>query len=160
MDPFECTLVLNPSQAPAQEGALFWPAGRLRLVLLFEVLTDTDKIIVRAIDPDVAERSVLVFRVANLLPDQKDRFVQAVGNGREPTQVDPMPASNENRDPAASTPAARKPASSPAGRVSTGEVLADAIVIIDRPGDPQGPKMTYVLQLPGSDAARATGTQG
>jgi hypothetical protein len=32
-------------------------------------------------------------------------------------------------------------------------------VIIDRPGDDPGPKM-YVLQLPSSGAARATGTQG
>jgi hypothetical protein len=157
MDPFECTLVLNPSQAPASDGALFWPAGRSRLVLLFEILTD--KIIVRGIDPDVAEPSVLVFRVASLLLDQKDRFVQAVREGLEPTRVDPLPVSNENRDPVASTPAAHKPGSSLAGKAPRGEVLANAIVIIDRPGDDPGPKM-YVLQLPGSGAARATGTQG
>jgi hypothetical protein len=153
MDPFECTLVLNPSQDPASDGGLFWPAGRSRLVLLFETLTD--KIIVRGIDPDVAEQSVLVFRVANLLFNQKDRFVQAVRDGLEPTLVDPLPVSNENRDPVASTP----PARSLAGKASRAEVLGDAIVIIDRPGDPQGPKL-YVLELPSSGAARATGTQG
>jgi len=151
MDPFECTLVLNPSQAQASDGALFWPAGRSRLVLLFEILTD--KIIVRGIDPDVVEPSVLVFR-ANLLLDQKERFVQAVRDGREPTVVDPLPVSNENRDPVAAAPPARPRA----GKSSRGEVLNDAIVIIDRPGDDPGPKM-YVLQLP-SSGARATGTQG
>src|ERR1043165_6494419 len=114
MDPFECTLVLNPSQAPASDGALFWPAGRSRLVLLFESLTD--KIIVRGIDPDPAEQSVLVFRVANLLFDQKARFVQAVREGLEPTLVDPLPVSNENRDPVVSTPPARKPGGSLAGK--------------------------------------------
>src|SRR6185295_14856584 len=108
------------------DGALFWPAGRSRLVLLFEILTD--KIIVRGIDPDVVEPSVLVFR-ANLLLDQKERFVQAVRDGREPTVVDPLPVSNENRDPVAAAPPARPRA----GKSSRGEVLNDAIVIIDRP---------------------------
>jgi hypothetical protein len=156
MGPFEYTLVLNPSQAPAPDGALFWPASRSRLVLLFEILTD--KIIVRGIDPDVAERSVLVFR-ADLLSDQKDRLVQAVRDGLEPTLISPLPVSNENRDPGALVPAARKPGSSLAGKAFAGEIHSDAIVITDPPGPGQGPKM-YVLELPSSGAARATGTQG
>ena len=153
MGPFECTLVLNPSLASVPNGALFWPASRSRLVLLFEILID--KITVRGIDPDVADRSVLVFR-ADLLSDQKDRFVQAVYSGLEPALLPPPPVSNENRDP---EPPARKPESSLAGKPVAGEIHSDAIVITDPPGPGQGPKM-YVLQLPNLGTARATGTQG
>lgn len=156
MGPFECTLVLRPSQASASDGALFWPAGRSRLALLFESLTD--KIIVRGIDPDVTERSVLVFR-AELLPDQKDRFVQAVSDGLEPTLIDPPPVSNENRSPGVPAPAARKPASSLAGLPTAVEIPDNAIVITDPPGPDPGPKL-YRLELPSLRAARATGTKG
>lgn len=155
MDPFECTVVLNPSLAPVPDGAPFWPAGRSRLVLLFESLTD--KIVVRGIDPDVADPSAIVFRT-ELRPEQKDRFVQAVRDGLEPQLISPAPVSNENRG--ASAPATRKPASSLAVKPSAGETVGDAIVIIDPPpGNPQGPRM-YSLELPSSGAARATGTQG
>lgn len=151
MGPFECSLVLRPSLASVPEGALFWPAGRSRLALLFESLTD--KIIVRGIDPDATEQFVLVFR-AELLPDQKDRFVQAVSDGLEPTLISPPTVSNENRTPGVLAPAARKPASS----LAADEIHNDAIVIIDRPGDGPGPR--YTLELPSLGAARATGTQG
>lgn len=157
MDPFECTLVLNPDLAPISDGALFWPASRSRLVLLSEIRTD--KIIVWGIDPDeVAEQSRIVFR-ADLLPDQKDRFVQAVRDGLEPTLTSPLPVSNENRNPGAPAPAARKPASSLAVKASAVDTSSDAIVIIDPPPPDQGPKM-YVLDLLSSGATRATGTQG
>ena len=151
MGPFDCTLVLRPSQASAPDGALFWPAGRSRLALLFESLTD--KIIVRGIDPDATEQSVLVFR-AELLPDQKDRFIQAVSDGLEPTLIPPPPVSNENRDPGVPAPAARTSGSS----LAAVEIEEDAIVIIDRPGNGPGPR--YSLELPCLGAARATGTQG
>ncbi len=156
MDTFECTLVLNPSLVPAPAEPLFWPVGRSRLVLLFEILTD--KIIVRGIDPDVAEQCVLVF-YADLAPDQKDRFVQAVQNGLEPTLLPPSLVSNENRGAGAPALSARKPASSLAGKAFAAELHSDAIVITDPPGKGQGPKV-FVLELPSSGAARATGTQG
>jgi hypothetical protein len=149
MGPFECTLVLNPFLASNPDEALFWPTDRLRLVLLFENLAD-DKIVVRGIDPDVADRSALVFR-ADLVSDQKDRFVQAVTGGLEPTLIPASPVSNENRDPAS------QPDSSLVAKPLVTGAHSDAIVITDPPGPGQGPKM-YVLQLPSS--ALATGTQG
>lgn len=156
MDPFACTLVLNPALAFVPDEALFWPASRSRLVLLFEILTD--KITVRGFDPDVAEQSTIVFR-ADLLPDQQDRFVQAVREGTEPTLISPPPVSNENQDLGAPAPAVRKSASSLAVKASAVEVGNDAIVISDPSGDGHGPKL-YVLELPSTGAALATGTQG
>lgn len=156
MGPFECTVVLNPSLASVPDGALFWPAGRSRLALLFETQAD-NKVVVRGIDPDLADRSVLVFR-ADLTSDQKDQFVQAVCSGLEPTLIPPPEVSNENRGPGAPAPPARKPGGSLAGKPLAGEVHGNAIVITDPPSGPgEGPKL-YTLELP--SAARATGTQG
>lgn len=156
MSSFECTAVLNPSLVSAPDEALFWPASRQRLVLLFEIQID-NKIVVRGIDPDLADRSVLVFR-ADLTSDQKDRFVQAVSSGREPTQIPAAPVSNENRDPGVPATPARTAGSLLAGKPFAGEIHSDAIVITDPPGGPgEGPKL-YILELP--SAARATGTQG
>ena len=149
MGPFDCTLVLNPSLVSVPDEALFWPTDRLRLALLFETVTDT-KIVVRGIDPDVTDRSALVFR-AELLATQKDRFVQAVASGLEPKLIPSSLVSNENRDPATAV------ARSLAARPRAAEVQGDAIVITDPPGPGQGPKV-YVLELPSS--ALATGTRG
>jgi hypothetical protein len=146
---FECTLVPNPFLDSAPDEALFWPTDRLRLVLLFENLAD-DKIVVSGIDPDVADRSALVFR-ADLASDQKARFVQAVISGLEPTLIPPSPVSNENRAPAS------PPDSSLVAQPLLGEVHSNEIVIVDPPGPGQGPK-AYLLALPSS--ALATGTQG
>jgi hypothetical protein len=149
MGPFECTVVLNPSLGSTPDEALFWPTDRLRLALLFETVADT-KIVVRGIDPDVTDRSALIFR-AELLADQKDRFVQAVRSGLEPRLAALSPVSNENRD------AAREPESPVVVGPLAGEVPGDSIVITDPPGPGQGPKV-YMLELPSS--ARATGTRG
>jgi hypothetical protein len=94
-----------------------------------------------------------------MLPVQKDPFVQAVREGAPLTLMQGPPASNENRNPGARAPTAPM-AAVPAGKPIAAEMLNDAIVITDNPGDGHGPKM-YRLGLPVSGSAvRATGTQG
>jgi hypothetical protein len=143
---FTIVPVPSPRAGVLRNGGLFWKAGRSRLVLLFETLTD--KIIVRAIDPDRIGGSVMVFR-AELLPGQKDWFIQAVRDGREPTLTRPPP-SNENRGLAA--PVSIQHTAVVASQLLTGDTSNDAIVIADTSGDDHGPNL-YL-------ARRDTGTQG
>jgi hypothetical protein len=122
--------------------------------LLFQ--NRTDQMVCWGLDPNEVDGAVGVFR-AYMLPDQKDPFVQAVRGGVEPTLMQGLLASNENRNRGA---LAAKASAVPAGKPLAAEILNDAIVITDNPGDGHGPRM-YRLGLPGSGAAaRATGTQG
>ena len=135
----DALLVSNPHLI--QDGELFWPQRRSRLALLFETLVD--KIIVRGFDPDVdlADKSVFVFR-AEVLLAQRDPFVQAVREGREPTLMPVVPPSNENQ-----VGGAVKQLIQPL-------VDGNSIVISGNPGDGPGPKM-YQLSIPASGTALA-----
>ena len=128
MSSIEFIDVSNPHAPPPPppQSPLFWPSTRERLILVFET-RDDNGISVWGIDP---VGHTLPFH-AELQPDQKDPFIDAVKRGDEPVEL-PANATAQVGNDNSRTP-------------RTTHSLDNAIVIIDSGGEPKGPR--YQLNL-------------
>lgn len=147
---FESIAIHNPNVNPPAENPFFWRPPRTRLILVFETLDD--RIIAWGVDPEANE---LVFRT-ELLSSQKDPFIAAVTQGREPTEIEPLVSNDNIETPAgAAAPAPPAPSKKPAAKPAGADPGDNAIVISDTSTDGQGPKYRLVLSNQGSSALAA-----